>query len=201
VVADPHRAGNELAYHPGETNLRMADVVVINKVDTADPVNVETVRKNIKSVNPDATIIEAASLITVDDSKLVKGKRVLVVEDGPTLTHGSMAYGAGIIAAKRLGASEIVDPRPYAVGSIKDTFKKYTHLSSLLPAMGYGEEQVRELEKTVNSTPCDVVLIGTPVDLRRLLQINKPAVRAIYELQELGKPNLEDILKRRFTKK
>jgi len=201
VVADPHRAGNELAYHPGETNLRMADVVVINKVDTADPVNVETVRKNIKSVNPDATIIEAASLITVDDSELIKGKRVLVVEDGPTLTHGNMAYGAGTIAAKRLGASEIVDPRPYAVGSIKDTFKKYTHLSSLLPAMGYGEEQTRELEKTVNATPCDVVLIGTPVDLRRLLRINKPAVRARYELQELGKPNLEDILKRRFTKK
>ena len=201
VVADPHRAGHELAYHPGETNLRMADIVVINKVDTADPVNVETVRRDIKSVNPNATIIEAASLITVDDSELIKGKRVLVVEDGPTLTHGNMAYGAGTIAAKRLGASEIVDPRPYAVGSIKDTFKKYTHLSSLLPAMGYGEEQIRELEKTVNATPCDVVLIGTPVDLRRLLHINKPAVRAKYELQELGKPDIGDILKRRFTKK
>jgi len=201
VVADPHRAGHELTYHPGETNLRMADVVVINKVDTADPMDIETVRKNIKKVNPNATIVEAASPITVDNPKLVKGKRVLVVEDGPTLTHGSMAYGAGIIAAKKLGASEIVDPHPYAVGSIKNTFKEYAHLGAVLPAMGYGKEQVRELEETINATPCDVVIIGTPIDLRRLLHLNKPAIRAKYELQEISKPNLEDILRQRFPKK
>ena len=201
VVADPHRAGHELTYHPGETNLRMADVVIINKVDTADPINIETVRKNIKNVNPNATIIEAASPITVDNPKLVKGKRVLVVEDGPTLTHGNMAYGAGTIAAKRLGASEIVDPRPYAVGSIKDAFKEYPHLGTVLPAMGYGKKQIEELEDTINATPCDVVVIGTPIDLRQLLRLNKPAIRAKYELQEISKPNLEDVLKRRFPKK
>jgi len=201
VVADPHRAGNELTYHPGETNLRMADVVVINKVDTADPANVEIVKANVKKANPNAIVVEAASPITVDDSASVKGKRVLVVEDGPTLTHGNMAYGAGTIAAKRLGAKEIVDPRPYAVGSIKDTFKKYTHLSALLPAMGYGEKQVEELEKTINATPCDLVIIGTPIDLRKLVKLNKPAVRARYELQEVGKPDLEEILRKRFMKK
>lgn len=201
VVADPHRAGNELTYHPGETNLRMADVVVINKVDTADPKNVETVKANVKKVNPDATIIEAASPITVDDSSSVKGKRVLVVEDGPTLTHGNMAYGAGTIAAKRLGAKEIVDPRPYAVGSIRDTFRKYTHLGALLPAMGYGDKQIDELEKTINATPCDLIIIGTPIDLRRILNFNKPAVRARYELQEVSKPDIEEILRKRFPKK
>jgi len=201
VVADPHRAGNELTYHPGETNLRMADVVVINKVDTADPANVEIVKANVKKANPNAIVVEAASPITVDDSASVKGKRVLVVEDGPTLTHGNMAYGAGTIAAKRLGAKEIVDPRPYAVGSIKDTFKKYTHLSAQLPAMGYGEKQVEELEKTINATPCDLVIIGTPIDLRKLVKLNKPAVRARYELQEVGKPDLEEILRKRFMKK
>jgi len=200
VVADPHRSGHELIYHPGEANLRMANVVVINKVDTADPTNIETVRKNIISVNPKATIIEAASPITVDDSEIIKGKRVLVVEDGPTLTHGNMAYGAGTIAAKRLGAKELLDPRPYAVGSIKNTFKKYTHLGKLLPAMGYGKEQIKELEETINATPCEVVVIGTPVDLRKLLNINKPAVRARYELQEIGKPDLEDVLKQQFSK-
>lgn len=201
VVADPHRAGNELTYHPGETNLRMADVVVINKVDTADPANVEIVKTNVKKANPNATIVEAASPITVDDSARVKGKRVLVVEDGPTLTHGNMIYGAGTIAAKKLGAKEIVDPHPYAVGSIRDTFKKYTHLGALLPAMGYGEKQVDELEKTINATPCDLVIIGTPVDLRRLLKLNKPAVRARYELQEVSKPDIEEILRSRFLKK
>ena len=200
VVADPHRPGHELTYHPGETNLRMANVMVINKVDTADPMNIETVRKNIKMVNPKATIIEAASPITVDDSEVTKGKRVLVVEDGPTLTHGNMAYGAGTIAAKRLGAKELLDPRPYAVGSIKNTFKKYTHLGNLLPAMGYGKEQIKELEETVNAAPCDVVVIGTPVDLRKLLNLNKPAVRARYELQEISKPDLEDILRQHFSK-
>ena len=201
VVADPHRAGHELTYHPGETNLRMANIVVINKVDTADPLKIETVRRNVRLVNHDATIIEAASPITVDDSGLIKGKRVLVVEDGPTLTHGNMPFGAGTIISKRLGASEIVDPRPYAVGSIKDTFIKYPHLGAVLPAMGYGEDQIKELEETINATPCDAVVIGTPVDLRRMLNINKPAVRAKYELEEISKPTLEDVLKRHFPKK
>ena len=201
VVADPHRAGNELTYHPGETNLRMADVVVINKVDTADPANVEIVKTNVKKANPNATIVEAASPITVDDSGRVKGKRVLVVEDGPTLTHGNMTYGAGTIAAKKLAAKEIVDPHPYAVGSIRDTFKKYAHLGALLPAMGYGEKQVDELEKTINATPCDLVIIGTPVDLRRLLKLNKPAVMARYELQEVSKPDIEEILRSHFLRR
>jgi len=200
VVADPHRPGHEVAYHPGEANLRMADVVVINKVDTADPANVATVRKNVKRLNPDAIIIEAASPITVDKPELIKGKKVLVVEDGPTITHGNMPYGAGTIAAKRLGAAEIVDPRPYAVGSIVKTFEGYPHLGAVLPAVGYGEEQMKELEETINKTPCDVVLIGTPIDLRRVLQLNKPAARAKYELQEIGTPTLEDILQQRFPK-
>jgi predicted GTPase len=179
----------------------MADVVIINKVDTADPTCVATVRKNVRAVNPDAVIVEAASPITVDNPKLITGKRILVVEDGPTLTHGNMAYGAGTIAAERLGADEIIDPRPYAVGSIVETFKNYTHLGAVLPAVGYGKEQIKELEETINATPCDVVLIGTPIDLRRVLKINKPAVRAKYDLQEIGTPTLEDILKQRFPKK
>lgn len=201
VVADSHRPGHEMTYHPGETNLRMADVIIINKVDTADPTDVATVRKNAKTVNPNATIIEAASPITVDNPKLINGKKVLVVEDGPTLTHGNMAYGAGTIAAERLGAEEMVDPRPYAVGSIVKTFENYPHLGAVLPAVGYGKEQIHELEETINATPCDVVLIGTPIDLRRVLHLNKPAVRAKYELQEIGTPTLEDILKQRFPKK
>jgi predicted GTPase len=200
VVADPHRPGHELMYYPGEANLRMADVVIINKVDTASPEGVETVRKNIKTVNPDTLIIEAASPITLDNPDLIKGKRVLVVEDGPTLTHGNMAYGAGVIAARKSGASEIVDPRPYAVGSIVETFNKYTHLGTLLPAVGYGKDQIRELEKTINKTPCDAVVIGTPIDLRRVLNINKPAVRAKYDLKELSTPTLEDVLKEHFKK-
>jgi len=201
VVADSHRPGHELTYHPGETNLRMADVIIINKVDTANPTNVAAVRENARKVNPDATIIEAASPITVDNPKLINGKKVLVVEDGPTLTHGNMAYGAGMIAAERLGAGEMIDPRPYAVGSIVKAFENYPHLGAVLPALGYGKEQVRELEETINATPCDVVLIGTPIDLRRVLQLNKPAVRAKYELQEIGTPTLEDILKAKFPKK
>jgi len=201
VVADSHRPGHEMTYHPGEANLRMADVIIINKVDTADPTNVATVRKNAKTVNPDAVIMEAASPITVDNPRLINGKKVLVVEDGPTLTHGNMAYGAGMIAAERLGAEEMVDPRPYAVGSIVKTFENYPHLGALLPAVGYGKEQIGELQETINATPCDVVLIGTPIDLRRVLHLNKPAVRAKYELQEIGTPTLEDILKQRFTKK
>jgi predicted GTPase len=200
VVVDPHRPGHELTYYPGEANLRMADIAIINKVDTASPEDVETVRKNIKALNPDALIIEASSPITVDNPDLIKGKRVLVVEDGPTLTHGNMAYGAGVIAARRSGASEIVDPRPYAVGSIVETFNKYTHLGTLLPAVGYGKDQIRELEKTINKTPCDVVVIGTPIDLRRVLNINKPAVRAKYDLKELSTPTLEDVLKEKFKK-
>jgi predicted GTPase len=198
VVADPHRPGHEVAYHPGEANLRMADVVVINKVDTADPKDIEAVRKNVERLNPDAVVIEAASPITVDNPELIKGKKVLVVEDGPTLTHGNMPYGAGTIIAQRLGASEIVDPRPYAVGSIVKAFQEYPHLGAVLPALGYGQGQVKELEETINKTPCDVVLVGTPIDLRQVLQLNKPAVRATYELQEIGKPTLEDVLGRKF---
>jgi len=201
TVADPHRPGHELTYYPGETNLRMADIVVINKADTANPNDIETVRKNIKTVNPDAVIIEAASPITVDKPEAIKGKKVLVVEDGPTLTHGNMPYGAGVIAAKKLGASELVDPRPYAVGSIVSAFQKYPHLGSLLPALGYSKEQIQELQETINATPCDIVVIGTPIDLRRILKINKLAVRAKYELQERGSPTLEDILNKRFPPK
>jgi len=194
VVADPHRAGNELTYYPGETNLRMANVVIINKVDTADPKNVEAVKENIRMVNPNAKILEAASPITADRPELIKGKKVLVIEDGPTLTHGNMPYGAGAIISKKLGASEIVDPRPYAVGSIKETYKKYTHLGAILPAVGYGERQIAELKETIDKTPCDTVVIGTPIDLRRVMTIDKPTVRVKYELKVLGPTTLEQIL-------
>ena len=194
VVADPHRAGHELAYHPGETNLRMANVVIINKVDTADPQKVKQVKENIRSINPNATVAEAASPITADKPELIKGKRALVIEDGPTMTHGNMPYGAATIAAERLGASEIVDPKPYAVGSIKETYKKYAHLGAILPALGYGEKQVAELKKTIELTPCDVVVTGTPIDLRRVMTISKPTVRVSYELKVLGPASLEQIL-------
>ena len=194
VVADPHRAGHEITYHPGEANLRMANVVIINKVDTADPKNVEQVKENVKRVNPNAMILDAASPIAADNSELIKGRRVLVIEDGPTLTHGNMPYGAGTIMATRLGASEIVDPKPYAVGSIKETYKRYTHLGNILPAIGYGEKQIAELKETIDRTPCDVVVIGTPIDLRRVMTINKPTVRVKYELQVLGPISLEQIL-------
>jgi predicted GTPase len=201
VVADPHRAGHEITYHPGETNLRMADVIIINKVDTADPRKVEQVKENIKMVNPNAKVLDAASPVTADKPELIKGKRVLVIEDGPTLTHGSMPYGAGTIMAKNSGASEIVDPKPYAVGSIMEAYKKYTHLGSILPALGYGEKQVAELKETIERIPCDVVVIGTPIDLRRVITINKPTVRVNYELKVLGPVSLEqiidDFLKRR----
>ncbi len=200
VVTDPHRPGHELTYHPGETNLRMADAVIINKVDTADPLNVETVRKNIRSVNATAQIIEAASPITVDKPELVTGKRVLVVEDGPTLTHGQMSYGAGALAAKMLGAKELVDPRQYSVGSIAEVFEKYPHLKSVLPAMGYDSKQIQELEQTINAVPCDTVLVGTPIDLRRFLNLNKPSAKASYELKEIGIPTLEEILKKFLSK-
>jgi predicted GTPase len=194
VVADPHRAGHEVAYHPGEANLRMANVVIINKVDTADPQNVKQVKENVKMVNPKAMILDAASPITADKPELIKGKRALVIEDGPTLTHGNMPYGAGTIIAQRLGAKEIVDPKPYAVGSIKETYKKYAHLGTILPAIGYGEKQIAELKETIDRTPCDVVVIGTPIDLRRVMTINKPTVRVNYELQVLGPISLEQVL-------
>ena len=197
-MADPLRAGHELRYHPGEANLRLADVVIINKVDTAGPEGIATVRENIYAVNPQATVIEAASPIFVDDPDAIRGKRVLVVEDGPTLTHGEMPYGAGVVAARRFGAAELVDPRPYAVGSIAATFQKYPHIGHLLPAMGYGDEQVRELEETINTAECDLVLTATPIDLRRVLDVRHPMDRVRYELQVIGQPNLADILAEKF---
>jgi predicted GTPase len=194
VVADPHRAGNELTYYPGETNLRMADVIIINKVDTADPQKVKQVKDNIKMVNPGATVLEAASPITADNPEAVRGKRVLVIEDGPTLTHGGMPYGAGTIFAKKFGAGTIVDPKPYAVGSIGEAYKKYAHLGAILPALGYGERQVAELKETIDRIPCDVVVIGTPIDLRRVVTMNKSTVRVKYELKVLGPVSLEQVL-------
>ncbi|MGB9775944.1 MAG: cyclic 2,3-diphosphoglycerate synthase [Anaerolineae bacterium] len=198
VVADPHRPGHEVRYHPGEANLRAADVVVINKVDTADPDGIAQVRRNIQEVNPQAIVVEAASPIFVEDPGAIQGRRVLVIEDGPTLTHGEMAYGAGVTAARRFGAAELVDPRPYAVRSIAETFRKYPHIGPLLPAMGYGDEQIRDLEETINATPCDLVLAATPVDIRRLLKVRCPVDRVRYELQVLSRPTLEEILLRRF---
>ena len=200
VVADPHRPGHEMSYHPGETNCRAADVFVINKVDTADAENVIKVRKNLRMLNPKAIVIEAASPLFVDDPDAIRGKRVLVIEDGPTLTHGEMAYGAGYVAARRFGAAEIVDPRPFAVGSIKTTYEKYPKTGPILPAMGYGEAQTRDLEATINKSDVDLVIIGTPIDLNRVIKINKPAQRVRYELQEIGRPTLEDILKAKFGK-
>jgi predicted GTPase len=199
VVADPLRVGNELTYYPGETNLRLADVVIINKVDTADLAAVNALRSNIRRVNPRAQIIEAASPISVERPQLITGKRALVVEDGPTLTHGEMQIGAGTVAAMRYGASEIVDPRPYTVGTITETFRKYPNTGHLLPAMGYGQEQVRDLEATIARVPCDVVIIGTPIDLNRLVRIAQPTVRVRYDLQEIGKPDLTEVLARRFA--
>ncbi len=195
VIADPHRPGHEIMYYPGETNLRMADAVVINKIETADPDCIDFVRDNISTVNPGATIVYAASPVRVRDHEEVKGKRVLVVEDGPTVTHGGMAYGAGFVAAKRFGAGEIVNAKQYAVGSIMETYEKYTHLEDILPAMGYGEQQVKDLEETINNADCDVILAGTPIDLNRVLKANKPIIRVWYDLQEIGKPDLRDVLK------
>ncbi len=199
VVADPHRAGHEMTYYPGEANTRMADVVIINKVDTASFDDVNMVRHNVEKLNPRALIIEAASPIFVEDPAAIRGKSVLVVEDGPTLTHGGMSYGAGTVAAKKLGAADIVDPRPYAVGSVLDTFSKYPTVGSLLPAMGYTQEQTRELEQTINATPCDLVIIATPIDLRRVVNIDKPSQRVRYELQEIGQPTLSEVLKETFA--
>lgn len=194
VVVDPHRAGHELAYYPGETNLRMADVVIINKIDTADLEAISAVRQNVREANPAATIIEAASPIRVEHPEEITGKNVLVIEDGPTLTHGEMAYGAGVVAARRFGANSIIDPRPYAVGSIIKTYEKYPGTGRVLPAMGYGLEQIRELEETINATPADLVIIGTPIDLRRVTDIKLPTDRVYYELQEIGSPDLEQVL-------
>ena len=195
TVVDPHRPGHELTYYPGNTSLRMADAVVVNKIDSAEKENILTVLKNVKEVNPEAIIIEAASPLTVDDPSVVRGKRVLVVEDGPTLTHGGMKYGAGTVAAEKLGAAEIVDPRPFTVQSITDTYKKYPNIGILLPAMGYGEQQMKDLEETINRTDCDSVVVGTPIDLGRILKINKPSTRVKYELQEIGDITLETVLK------
>jgi predicted GTPase len=194
VVADPHRPGHELSYFPGEVNLRRANVIVINKVDTAAPQDVETVRKNIRQNNPRATIVEAASRISVANPEQIKGRRVLVVEDGPTLTHGEMAYGAGVVAARQYGAAELVDARAYAVGSIRGTYERFTHLTALLPAMGYGAAQRHELEETINRVPADLVLVATPVDLGRILKLNKPCVRVGYEIEELTRPSIAEIL-------
>lgn len=199
VVVDPHRAGHEVAYHPGETNLRMADVVVINKIDTANIDGVNQVRANIRVANPNAIVVEAASPIFVDEPAAIRGKRVLVVEDGPTLTHGEMAYGAGIVAAQKFGAAEIIDPRPYAVGSIKETYAKYPTTGNVLPAMGYGDKQTKELEATINAAPVDLVLIATPIDLRRVVNIKHPTDRVRYELQEIGQPTLAEILRQKFS--
>jgi len=200
TVADPLRPGHESAYYPGEVNVRVADVVVINKVDTANPDDVIKVRENIHNINPNAVIIEGASPIYVDDPEAIRGKRVLVVEDGPTLTHGGMKIGAGWVAARRFGAKEIVDPRPFAVGEILATYKKYPDTGKILPAMGYGEQQIRDLEKTIENADVDMVIIGTPIDLTRVMKINRPSQRVRYELEEIGKPDLEDILKKKFGK-
>jgi len=200
VVADPHRPGHELTYYPGETNVYDADVFIINKVDTASPENVITVRNNLAKVNPDAIVIEAASPLFVDNPEEIRGKRVLVIEDGPTLTHGEMAYGAGWVAARRFGAAEIVDPRPFAVRSIKETYEKYPNTGPILPAMGYGEAQTRDLEDTISRADVDLVIIGTPIDLNRIIKINKPNQRVRYELQEIGQPTLAELLKVKFGK-
>jgi len=199
VVADPHRAGNELSYYPGETNVRMADVVVINKVDSAPPENVKLVRENVRKLNSRATIVEAASTIHVSEPSLIKGKTVLVVEDGPTVTHGQMKESVGAIAARQFGARELVNPRPFAVGSIKRTYEKYPHIGLVLPAMGYGSEQVKELEETIDKTPCDSVVLGTPIDIRRIMKVNKPATRVRYEIHEVTKPSLEELLNKFFA--
>jgi predicted GTPase len=194
TLVDPHRPGHELSYYPGEVTLRMADVVIINKIDSADLAGIETVRRNIAQVNPEAVVIDAASTLDIDDPSVIKGKQVLVVEDGPTLTHGEMKIGAGVVAAQKFGAAGLVDPRPYTVGRLAETFAIYPDIGTLLPAMGYGEQQLKDLEATINRTECDAVVIGTPIDLSRIIQIEKPATRVYYNLQEIGRPDLNDVL-------
>ncbi len=196
VIADPHRAGHEVRYFPGEINLRRADVIIINKITTAPEEGIQEVKRNIRTINPKATVIEAASTIEVEDAKSIRGKKVLVIEDGPTLTHGEMKYGAGMIAAQEHGAAEIIDPRPFAVGSIKKVFDDYPHIGSLLPAVGYGERQIKELAETIAKVECDIVIIGTPIDLRNIITFKTPALRVKYRLQEVGSPRLEDLLQR-----
>ena len=194
TVADPHRAGHELTYYPSEVNLRLADAVVINKMDSASPEGIQIVRENINKVNPNAVVIDAASPIKVDRPDLIKGKRVLVVEDGPTLTHGEMKIGAGVVAAQKFGAAQLVDPRPFTVGELSQTFRNYPEIGTLLPAMGYGQQQLDDLEQTINNTDCDSVIIATPIDLNRIIKIKKPSTRVYYDLQEIGEPNLDGVL-------
>jgi len=198
VVVDPHRPGHEMRYHPGEANVRLADALVVNKIDTAEPSGVDTVLRNIRQLNPRAAIVRGASPLFVDDPAAIQGRRVLVVEDGPTLTHGEMAYGAGVVAARQFGAAEIVDPRPYAVGTIAATYAKYPNTGPVLPAMGYSAEQIADLEETINRTPVDMVIVATPIDLARLVDIDRPSQRVRYELQEIGQPTLTDLLRARF---
>ncbi|HNY02048.1 MAG TPA: cyclic 2,3-diphosphoglycerate synthase [Bacteroidales bacterium] len=194
TVADPHRPGAELSYYPGEVNIRISDVVVLNKIDSAYPEHIKTVRDNIQAINPKATVVDGASPIRVDDESVIRGKKVLVIEDGPTLTHGEMKIGAGVVAAQKFGAAELVDPRPYVVGKLAETFRIYPNIGQLLPAMGYGDQQVKDLEATINKVKCDSVVIATPIDLNRLVKIKKPNTRVYYDLQEIGKPGLEEIL-------
>jgi len=194
TVTDPHRPGHEMSYYPGEISLRLADVVVINKIDSADYANIQSVRKNIQAINPNATIVDAASVIKVDKPEVIKGKRVLVIEDGPTLTHGEMQIGAGVVAAERFSASEIIDPRENAVGTLAETYKIYPNIGKLLPAMGYSEQQIKDLAETINKTDCDAVVIATPIDLGRMIKINKPTTRVEYSLQEIGNPTLDEFL-------
>jgi len=200
VVVDPLRAGNETTYHPGEVNFLSADVIVINKVDTSSFENIQKIRSAIYEKNPDAIVVEAASPIFIDNYEKIKGKRVIVVEDGPTLTHGNMSYGAGFVAAKKYGAKEIVDPHPYIKGSIKEAFEKYQQLGQIIPALGYGENQLKELEEVINSIPADLVIVATPINLGRIIKINKENVRVLYELQEIGKPDLKEIISKKFKK-
>jgi predicted GTPase len=194
TVVDPHRPGHEMCYYPGNVTLRLADVVVINKIDSAGPEGIDTVRRNVAAVNPKAVVVDAASVLEMDHPAVVRGKRVLAVEDGPTLTHGEMKIGAAVVAAQKFGAAGLVDPRPYLVGRLRDTFRTYPGIGTVLPAMGYGAKQLKDLEATINRTACDAVVIGTPIDLKRIININKPAVRVYYNLQEIGKPDLEMIL-------
>jgi predicted GTPase len=194
TVIDPHRPGHELTYYPGNVTLRMSDVVVINKMDSADAAGIEVVRRNIATEAPDAIVIDGASTLDVDDPTVIRGKKVLVVEDGPTLTHGEMKIGAGVVAAQKFGAAGLVDPRPYVVGRLRETFETYPDIGSVLPAMGYGEQQLKDLETTINNTDCEAVVIGTPIDLNRIIKINKPNTRVYYDLQEIGRPDLGMVL-------
>jgi predicted GTPase len=194
TVTDPHRAGHELKYYPGEVTLRLADVVVINKIDSSSPEAIQVVRQSIEKVNKKAIVVDCASPIKVDDPSLIRGKRVLVVEDGPTLTHGEMKLGAGVVAAHKFGAKELVDPRPFTIGRLSETFLLYPNIGTLLPAMGYGEQQLKDLERTINNTDCESVIIATPIDLNRIIKIKKPNTRVYYDLQEIGNPNLSEII-------